>query len=288
MAEKSRTENRKLTKEGSLETADGWIAAYRLQPGTGATFVFLNGLGDQLESWSSFADRLEGPSRLQVDLRGQGRSLAARRRIQPDSDYKISIETQSQDLALLLDDLGIEGKVILCGFSYGGGIAIDFASRWPDRVAKLALIVPFVIRLDHAFPLQRLFTWQWRTMKSVGLVPSVVSTSIERGYEEFLSAYMNQRYEKRLEDPEARRVAVQLSHGIMDYNTFAVLSQLPDDSVHLLTSELDTLVPRSLYREFWSRLPERKKGAWTRVPDGEHLLLEQKPELVLDWLRALS
>ena len=74
----------------------------------------------------------------------------------------------------------------------------------------------------------------------------------------------------------------------MDFNTFDVLGHVPDGSVHLITSECDTLVPRSLYREFWNRLPGAKRGSWTRVPDGEHLLLEQKPELVLEWLRGLQ
>lgn len=279
---------RPAAKEGSLETSDGWIAAYRYRAGSGPAFVFLNGLGDDLEAWTPLADRIDGRARLQVDLRGQGRSLAARTKSHPGSDYVVPIEFQSGDLKAVLDDLGLEGPVILCGFSYGGGVALDFASRWPERVAKLALVVPFVIRLDHAFPLQRLFSWQWKTMKSVGLVPGAIERTIERGYEEFLSAYMNQRYERRLTDPAARRVAVQLSHGIMKFNTFDVLSHVPDGSVHLLTSELDTLVPRSLYREFWSRLPDVKKGSWTRVPDGEHLLLDQKPDLVVEWLRALA
>ncbi|MES2963499.1 MAG: alpha/beta hydrolase, partial [Bdellovibrionota bacterium] len=265
MADKPRAEKRKLTKEGSIETAEGWIAAYRYLPGEGAPVVFLNGLGDELASWTWFADRLEGRSRLQIDLRGQGRSLHSRRKTHPESDYRIPIAEQSRDLARVLDDLGLDEKVILCGFSYGGGVALDFASRWPDRIEKLALVVPFVIRLDHAFPMQRFMTWQWRALKTMGVLPSTVSATVENAYEEFLSAYMNQRYEKRLEDPHSRKVAVQLSHGIMGFNTFDVLGHLPDGSVHMLTSELDTLVPRSLYVEFWNRLPESKRGSWTKV-----------------------
>ncbi|MEK7357771.1 MAG: alpha/beta fold hydrolase, partial [Bdellovibrionota bacterium] len=223
MAEEPRIETRKLTKVGSLETNDGWGAGYRFKPGVGETIVFLNGLGDDLESWSVFADQLGERQTLQVDLRGQGRSLAARMKTHPGSDYRIPIGEQSRDLLRVMDEVGIAGKVALCGFSYGGGIALDFASRFPERVSTLALIVPFVIRLDRAFPMQRIFTWQWRTLKAAGVLPTTLSSTLEKGYEEFLSAYMNQRYERRLADPEARKVAVQLSHGIMEFDTFEIL-----------------------------------------------------------------
>ena len=84
-----------------------------------------------------------------------------------------------------------------------------------------------------------------------------------------------------------RRVAIELSHGIMQFDAFEVLEKLPDASVFLLTSDCDTLIPRSLFSELWRRLPVSKQGHWTRVPDGEHLLLEQKPDLVHEWLRSV-
>ena len=35
------------------------------------------------------------------------------------------------------------------------------------------------------------------------------------------------------------------------------------------------------------RLPEKKRGHWTRLKDGEHLLLEQQPDVVYEWLKKV-
>lgn len=279
------------TVEGYLEVEAGWDVHYRFTRARHATrapiAVFLNGLGDEHTSWKSFVDKLDKVDRLQLDLRGQGLSLAKRLEYAPKSQFRIGLRTQSEDVFAVLNHLGIKEKVTLVGNSYGGGVAFDFASRYPERVKRLALIVPYILRLDRTFPMQRLWSWQWRTARSFGLIPSAVANTVESAYENFLSAYMNQRFQDRMNDTDRRRVAIDLSHGIMEFDAFEVLERLPDASVFLLSSDCDTLIPRSLFREFWRRLPLAKQGHWTRVPDGEHLILEQKPELVLEWLRSV-
>ncbi|MGB3483254.1 MAG: alpha/beta hydrolase [Mycobacterium sp.] len=49
-------------------------------------------------------------------------------------DRGFTLNDASDDVIALLDTLGIE-RAILCGFSMGGGIAADVASRYPGRVA---------------------------------------------------------------------------------------------------------------------------------------------------------
>ncbi|MBO9377146.1 alpha/beta fold hydrolase [Sphingomonas histidinilytica] len=49
-----------------------------------------------------------------------------------------SIERYADDLRAFLDALGIE-RAILVGVSIGGYIAMDFARRWPERVARAVL-----------------------------------------------------------------------------------------------------------------------------------------------------
>lgn len=277
------------TREGFIEVEPGWEIAYRWTPSATSanTAVFLNGLGDEHGSWDHMVKSLPHLNRLQLDLRGQGQSLTKRLSLHPDSPFRISIPTQSKDIAAALDHLGISGPVSLVGNSYGGGVAFDFASRYPERTKRLAVIVPYIVRLDRSFPLQRLWGWQWRTARGLGLIPASLAQSVESAYENFLSAYMNQRFQKRMGTEDQRRVAIELSHGIMEFDAFQVLHQLPNQGVFLLTSECDTLIPPSLFREFWRRLPVSKHGHWTRVSDGDHLLLEQKPELVLEWLKSI-
>ena len=279
MAEARMTEN-------LLEVENSWHIAYQWQPVKGTRpILFLNGIGDTYHAWSPFMSKFETRSRLQVDLRGQGKAMTSRLSHDGDSQFRITVETQSNDLVKLLEHLGLREPIDIAAYSYGGGVAFDFASRFPERVRRLAFIVPFIMRLDRSFPMQRLWSWQWTTARQLGLIPQSLGTQVEQAYEKFLTAYMNQRYEHRMQDSRSRQVAIDLTYGIMQFNAFDVLEKLPARSVFLLTSEHDTLVPRSLYQEFWRRLPEEKRGAWTRVEDGEHLLLEQKPALVSDWLR---
>lgn len=65
------------------------------------------------------------------DLRGHGRSEA------PAGGY--SMERHADDLAALLDHLGIQ-KAVVAGFSMGGYATFAFWRRHPERVAGLAFV----------------------------------------------------------------------------------------------------------------------------------------------------
>jgi len=66
------------------------------------------------------------------DLRGFGRSSRSTRPV-------LSMEGHADDLAALLDALGVE-RVDLIGLSMGGYIALAFAERYPERLRTLALV----------------------------------------------------------------------------------------------------------------------------------------------------
>ena len=55
----------------------------------------------------------------------------------PDLGY--SMEIYAEDLAALLDALGVD-EVVLCGLSMGGYIAFEFLRRWRNRVRALVLM----------------------------------------------------------------------------------------------------------------------------------------------------
>ncbi len=48
------------------------------------------------------------------------------------------LDRQSDDIAALMDDLGIE-KAVFCGVSYGGVFCFHFVLRYPERVAALII-----------------------------------------------------------------------------------------------------------------------------------------------------
>jgi pimeloyl-ACP methyl ester carboxylesterase len=70
-----------------------------------------------------------------VDLRGYGLSE------HPLATGSYSLDAYLNDLDALLDALGIE-RAVLVGQSMGGGVALRYALRSPERVTRLVLINP--------------------------------------------------------------------------------------------------------------------------------------------------
>jgi pimeloyl-ACP methyl ester carboxylesterase len=77
-----------------------------------------------------------------VHLRGHGFST--------DTDAPWSYEQMADDVAALLDELGID-QIGLMGWSLGGGVALQTAIRHPARVGKL-IVIGMNIRHDGNFP----------------------------------------------------------------------------------------------------------------------------------------
>jgi len=111
--------------------------------------VLVHGLAASLGFWHlGIVRALSGLCRLVAyDLRGHGRSEMT------PTGY--SIPEMADDLAALLDHLGLE-QVHLLGHSFGGAIALRFASRHPERVHSLMLAD---VRLRALQPYHRLRDW---------------------------------------------------------------------------------------------------------------------------------
>jgi pimeloyl-ACP methyl ester carboxylesterase len=99
--------------------------------GDGPAILFIHGYPLDRSIWSHQMQHLEGWRRIAPDLRGMGRSDA------PDLGY--SMTTYADDLAALLDSLGVD-HVVLCGLSMGGYVAFEFLRRHRNRVRGLILV----------------------------------------------------------------------------------------------------------------------------------------------------
>jgi pimeloyl-ACP methyl ester carboxylesterase len=254
----------------------------------GVPIVFLNGLSDSYSEWKKVAGltQLDRPF-LFVDLIGQGKSLDKEFASGKKYDYRITIEQQGHALLELCRHLKIS-EFSLAGFSYGGGLALWLAQNQPERVLDLILFLPFLLRLDLAFPLSRLLHFQYDMMKK--MTPPFLHAPfhiVEKSYEHFVHDYMHFRFSSRIPQHMYREAAIQISEGIMNFNVFKILRDLPEGKLHLVSADLDTLIPKSLVREFWSRLPDSKKQSWTRLTDGEHLIFDQNPVVCASLLQSL-
>ena len=100
--------------------------------GSGEPLVLLHGLGGTRQTWNRMIDALAATHTvIAPDLPGHGDSDA------PAGDYSLGAHAAS--LRDLLVGLG-HAKATIVGHSLGGGIALQFAYQFPDRVNRLVLI----------------------------------------------------------------------------------------------------------------------------------------------------
>ena len=116
---------------GAYADVNGINLYYELH-GTGEPLVLLHGGLGASEMFGPALERLaEGHRVIAVDLQGHGRTA--------DVDRPIRLETMAEDIASLMDHLGI-GRVDAVGYSLGGGVAFQLAVRHPDRVRRLVVV----------------------------------------------------------------------------------------------------------------------------------------------------
>jgi 3-oxoadipate enol-lactonase len=114
---------------------DGLALRYELSGKGDRTLVLVHEMGGSLESWDDVAPRFAETRRvLRYDTRGAGMSQKVR--------GELGIDIMADDIAALLDHIGIAGKVALAGIAVGGAIALHFAARYPERASAVAVGSP--------------------------------------------------------------------------------------------------------------------------------------------------
>jgi len=103
-----------------------------IDEGAGPPLVFLHGFPLDHSMWDGQRREFRSSHRVILpDLRGLGRSEV--------SPVPVTMDLFADDVAALLDNLGIAEPVILCGLSMGGCIAFAFVRRHAQRLRGLIL-----------------------------------------------------------------------------------------------------------------------------------------------------
>src|SRR5213592_4711405 len=114
--------------------------------GTGRPLVLLHGGLGSGEMFGPVLPLLaEHHQVLAVDLQGHGRT--------PDIDRPIDVRLMADDIAALIDHLGLD-RPDLVGWSLGGGVALHTAAKYPAKVRRL-VAVSANIRPDAIYPEMR-------------------------------------------------------------------------------------------------------------------------------------
>jgi len=115
--------------------------------GEGTPLVLCHAFGVDRTMWDGQVEAFAATHEvITFDQRGCGESDHPSPREGAPDPY--TLDAFSEDLAAVLDDRGIARARIL-GESMGGGTALRFATRWPDRVEALILASTAVSRLPE-------------------------------------------------------------------------------------------------------------------------------------------
>lgn len=134
----------------SLRAADGTELAYHVQ-GDGRPLICIPGGPMRASSYLGDLGGLSAQRQLiMLDLRGTGQSAT------PPDYASCRCDRLVDDVCALQDHLGLDG-IDLLGHSAGTNIAVQYATRYPQRVRKLALIGPssFAIGMEASSEMRR-------------------------------------------------------------------------------------------------------------------------------------
>jgi len=110
----------------------GGIELAVVDRGAGVPLVLVHGFPVDHSMWQGQIDGLAGDCRvIAPDLRGFGRSSV--------TQGAVTMGEMADDLDAMLDRLGIDERVVLCGLSMGGYVAFQFWARHPQRLGGLVL-----------------------------------------------------------------------------------------------------------------------------------------------------
>ena len=130
------------TKSGFVNAGNARL--YYETAGQGIPFVMIHaGVADNRQWNNEFAFFAKHYQVIRYDMRGYGKSEPV------DGEFN-----HLDDLAAILNALGIQEPALIMGCSMGGGLAMDFALTHPDRVRALILVGsgPSGLELDVPTP----------------------------------------------------------------------------------------------------------------------------------------
>jgi 3-oxoadipate enol-lactonase len=246
---------------------NGTALRYELSGKGDRTLVLVHEMGGSLESWDDVVPRFASSHRvLRYDTRGAGLSQKVR--------GELSVDTMADDIAALLDALGISGKVALAAVALGGAIALHFAARHPERTSAVAVGSPAtgVAAARRVAALERV-----AKIEAAGM-GFAVTDAMQNGYAPELRGEPArfERYRARWlgNDPASYATIWRMLAGL-DMDDELTRLRCP---VLVIGGSLDRVRPPALAKATAEAIPGAR---YTELPTG-HYMSVQTPDLLSD------
>lgn len=196
-----------------------------------------------------------------------------------------SIGEQAQELRALMKQLDVD-EATLVGLSYGGGLALQFAAEFPDRVENLVLVAPYVEPLTEQDQLIRYFVDNYqRAFPMLGVDGEELYDFFFRGL--VLSTYHLSEPAILKWGPFQPYAASELARGIRRMDAKALSQKMPRQSVHLVIAGQDAYIPREVMTRFWHQIPENARASFAVFEGVEHKINESVGPFLGAWVRRI-
>jgi pimeloyl-ACP methyl ester carboxylesterase len=246
---------------------NGAALRYDLQgdASSGRALVLVHEMGGTLESWDDVMPALaRGRQVLRYDTRGAGLSEKLR--------GTGSVDQQADDVAGLLDALGMKGKVAIAGIAVGGAIAIHFAARHAARTAALIPMSPAVgVPADRRAAIAAA-----ADAMEKGGIRATIDTVLQASYPPLLrgdKARFERVRAQRLGNDPASNAAIYRMLNAMDLSADFPRITCP---TLVIAGRHDGLRPPAIVEPIAKLI----KGARFEVLETAHFMSQQTPDLV--------
>ncbi|UCD01107.1 MAG: alpha/beta hydrolase [Promethearchaeota archaeon] len=248
------------------------IELYYRNEGSGEPLVLLSGLGSKM-SWNYQIPFFKQKMRvIAPHNRGAGRSSRP--------NYPYTMDMFVEDLKQLLDHLGIQKNIHLCGLSMGGMIAQNFILKYPQMIKTLILCATFARnetgssksiieaqKLMENFDLEHKFR-----VRAAALYSRPFRKKMKQDKELFES--LKQDF---MEDPITFQDWVNQGAAVSEHNTEIQLHTIKQPTLILLGDD-DHIIPTLKYSKI---LHEKIPNSRLKIIEGVgHRFTDEKPDIV--------
>ena len=243
--------------------------------------LLLHGLRGHAHSWDDFSAALcQDHHVLALDQRGRGDSDWA-----SDGDY--SVDAYVADLAGFCDDQKLD-SFILVGHSMGGRNAMEFATRYPDKIQKL--VVADVGPTNDPRGVQRIYNEIKEVPEEFDSFEAVME-SVSKGNKYASDRVMRRRMQYAVRELPGGKYGWRYDLQIREQRRLGTVPPLPDLWPDLVKITSPTLIVRAAESDLLSRdiadrmIKELPDAALVEIPRAGHMLFEDNPD---DFLAAVQ
>ncbi len=262
-----------------IKLSDG-ITHYKLEgPDNGKVVVLVHGGTVPIWTWDKQVQALNNAGFRTLSYDKYGRGYSDRPDVTYDQDlYK-------RQLLELLDKLALTEPFDLVGLSLGGGTAVNFTARYPDRVRNLVLISPLINNFKVPFFFRiPVFGEFMARIAGIRVIVNRFASLFEKNpeSEKYTRLFVEQTTYKGFQ----RSVLSMLRNdAVGDYsNAYQIIGDQKRDILLIWGTE-DTEITKEMIRDIRSFIPHLK---FKPVEGVGHGIVFQKPDtvnnLIIDFL----